>query len=38
LENVLEKRFTYVAGDVEEELITLQRNGVLLADMEKQQF
>jgi hypothetical protein len=36
LENVLVRRFTYVVGDVEGDLITSQRNGVLLVDMEKQ--
>ena len=34
--NVLARRFTYVVGDVEEGLITCQRNGVQLAVMEKQ--
>jgi hypothetical protein len=37
LANVLAKEFTYVVGDVEEDLIASQRNGVLLAVMEKQQ-
>jgi hypothetical protein len=38
LVNVLERRFTYVVGDVEEELITWQRNGVQPAVMEKRQL
>lgn len=36
--NVLAGGFTFVAGDVEEDLIASQRNGVLLAVMEKQQL
>jgi hypothetical protein len=36
LANVLVRRFTYVVGGVEEDLIMWQRNGVQLVDMEKQ--
>jgi len=36
LVSALVRRFTYVVGGVEEEHITLQRNGVQLAVMEKQ--
>ena len=35
--NVLVRRFTYVVGDVEEDLITWQRNGVQPVVMEPQQ-
>jgi hypothetical protein len=38
LANALARLFTYAAGDVEEDLITWQKNGVQLAVMEKQQL
>jgi hypothetical protein len=37
LASVLARQFTYVVGDVEEDLIASQRNGVLLAVMGRQQ-